>query len=265
MSTIASRRVAIATPYAPSSSSAFSRWSVFVLGVAFYAIGVAGLVWWILATAGIVPFTGGPLAIEGRGAAIAFNLGLIALFGVQHAIMARPAFKARWTKIVPAALERSIFTLLAGGLMALAMWLWQPMTEQVWLVEHGVARVALWSLSAFGFAYLFAATFAIDHFELFGLRQIWRNLRGDTTPSPAFQQRFMYRFDRHPIMSGVLIGVWFTPDMRLDHLVLALGLTTFVILGVAIEERDLVRLHGESYRKYRRDVGTLVPSLGLRK
>lgn len=244
---------------APPQASLLARWTIFALGVAFYAIGVTGLVWLIATTFGYHPLSA-PLRVESTGAAIALNLGLVAAFGIQHAIMARPAFKARWTRIVPAALERSIFTMLAGALMSLMMWGWQPLPEVLWSVEAPVLKTVMIVFQALGWAYLFAATFAIDHFELFGLKQVMRNLRGDDTPPPPLVQRFMYRFDRHPLMSGVLIGVWCTPLMTLGYLVLAIGLSTYIVLGVAIEERDLVRAHGEGYRAYRRNVGALVPS-----
>ena len=245
-------------------SSAAGRWTLFLLGVSFYGIGVFGLCWLIACCLGFVPFTGGPVSLDSTAAAVALNLGLVALFGVQHAVMARPAFKERWTKVVPPALERSIFTLLAGLLMALAMWLWQPLSGQVWSFDAPVAKGALWTLGALGWGYLFASTFAIDHFELFGLRQVFANLRGRSAAAPSFKRRLMYRFDRHPIMSGVLVGLWATPDMSVTRLVLALGFTCYVVVGVAIEERTLMQLHPASYSEYRREVGSIVPYVGRR-
>jgi len=245
----------------PSSASTLARCITLVYGVGAYTIGVAGLVYIILVTLGLVPFTGGPLSVGSTGAAIAVNLGLVALFGVQHAIMARPGFKRRWTQIIPAAAERSTFTMLAGALMVLAMWLWQPLETSLWSIETPALRWALLGGCAFGWCYLLAATFAIDHFELFGLKHVWRNLRGLETPEPSFKQRAMYRFDRHPIMSGVLLGLWCTPDMTLARLVLALGFSTYIVLGVALEERDLIKKHGATYVAYAKSVRTLVPRM----
>ncbi len=243
--------------------SAFSRRAVFAYGVGAYNVGVAGLVALILATLGILPFTGGPVAIDGQGWRIAFNLGLISLFGVQHAIMARPAFKRWWTQVIPAAAERSTFVALSGILMGAIVGLWQPLPEVIWSAENGALRNALLGGCAFGWAYLLAATFAIDHFELFGLKQVWRNLKGLRTPSPTFQARLMYRFDRHPIMTGVLIGLWSTPDLTLERLVLALGFTAYIVVGVAVEERDLRRLHGAHYHLYAKRVRTIIPFVGM--
>lgn len=244
--------------------SASLRLAVFAYGSVCYAVGVAGLCWLIAATFGLLPFTGGPLAVGSTGAAIAFDLGLVAAFGLQHLVMARPAFKARWRRVLPWATERPTFTMMAGLLMSAAMFLWQPLPSLVWSIETPTLQVAIRVVAALGWAYLFAATFAINHFELFGLQQVWQNLRGRTPQPIPFVQRLMYRFDRHPIMSGMLVGLWCTPVMRLDHLVLAAGLTVYIVLGVAVEERDLVAKHGESYRQYRRDVGSLVPRLGAR-
>ena len=252
---------ATARPIAPT---ALSRWTVFLLGVSFYAVGVFGLCWLIGCSLGVIPFTGGPLQTGSTAGAVAVNVALVALFGIQHAIMARPWFKARWTRIVPPALERSIFTLTAGALMALTMGLWQPMSASIWSVG-GAAGTGLLILGALGWAYLFVSTFALDHFELFGLRQVYAHLRGGQAQAPSFKRRLMYRFDRHPLMSGALIGLWACPVMTLDRLVLALALSSYVVIGVFIEERDLVRAHGETYRSYRREVGSLVPVVGWRR
>jgi protein-S-isoprenylcysteine O-methyltransferase Ste14 len=246
-------------------STLFSRVAILAYSVTCYALGVSGLVWLILATLDVVPFTGGPAALSSTGAAITFNLVFVALFGFQHAIMARPAFKERWRRILPQAAERATFTLMAGLLMALAMWVWQPLPSTIWAFESPVLVMGLRGLCALGWAWLLAATFAIDHFELFGLKQAWRNFRGVDQAKSPFVMRLMYRFDRHPIMTGALIGLWATPVMRLDHLVLALGMTAYVVIGVFIEERTLVALHGDNYREYRRKVGALVPFPGKRK
>lgn len=244
--------------------SAFARWTRFLLGVAFYAVGVTGLVWLILASFGVVPFMAGLVEIESTTGGILFNLGLVAVFGIQHAIMARPKFKEAWIKIVPASLERSIFTLGAGLTMSLMMFGFQPLPTMIWSVSNPIAEVALYAICGLGWAYLFTATFAINHFELFGLQQVWSQLRGKECASPPFVQRLMYRFDRHPIMTGALVGMWVTPHMTLGHLVLAAGMTAYVILGVTMEEKDLVAKHGEDYEGYRNSTRSIVPTLASR-
>ncbi|MEM6568940.1 MAG: isoprenylcysteine carboxylmethyltransferase family protein [Planctomycetota bacterium] len=243
------------------SSSALKRYAAFGYGLTCYAVGVSGLVAMILATLGILPFTGGPVQLASTPTKIAFNLGLVALFGIQHAIMARPAFKERWTRIIHPAIERSTFTGLAGAIMGTLIWLWQPMPAMVWSVDSEGIALALRGLCAFGWAYLLAATFAVDHFELFGVKQVWRNLRDLPTPPPNFKERLMYRFDRHPIMTGVAVGLWSTPSMTVGHLALALGFSAYIVLGVALEERDLRRHHGARYADYARRVKTIVPRL----
>lgn len=247
-----------------AGSSVFSRTVVFLIGLLFYLLGVGGLLWIIAACFGLYPYTGGPVVLTSMPLAIAFNLSLVAVFGIQHAIMARSHFKERWTEIIHPALERATFVMLSGVILGGMQYLWQPLPQAIWSVESEAARIFLWALQGFAWSYLLLATFAIDHFELFGVKQVWRNLYSKDTPSPPFVSRLMYRFDRHPIMTGVLIGVWATPSMQLDHLVLAIGSTAYVILGVMIEERDLIRLHGETYLDYRKSVGTIVPQIGSR-
>lgn len=242
-------------------SSGAGRVAVFAYGVLCYAIGVAGLCALIGVSLGLIPFTGGPLASSSTGAAIALNLSMVAVFGIQHAIMARPEFKARWTRIIPAAAERPTFTMLAGGLMATMMWLWQPLPATVWAIETPALQVAIRAISCLGWVYLLAATFAINHFELFGLQQVYLYLRGSEARPLPMVTRWMYHFDRHPIMSGFLVALWANPLMSLGHLVLAGGLTAYIVVGVAIEERDLVRSHGDAYREYREKVGSLVPRI----
>ena len=245
-------------------TTAFGRSATLLYGLGAYAVGMTGLFWLILTGLGLTPISGGPFAIASREAAIAFNLGMLALFGIQHAIMARPAFKARWTRVIPAAIERSTFVLITGLIVGGFLWLWQPMTETVWAVESPVLARAIRALCALGWVYMVGASFAINHFELFGLQQVWRHFRSVPDRDNRFVNRFMYRFDRHPIMTGMLVGLWATPVMRFDHLLLAGGLSAYMVIGVFIEERTLVSIHGQSYADYRRTVPALVPVPGRR-
>ena len=255
---------ATSTLASPESRSFAARAGIFAYGITCYLLGVSGLMALILACLGVLPFTGGVVELSSTGSAIAFNLAFILLFGVQHAIMARPAFKKRWTQIIPEPMERSTFVVLAGGIMGVAIWLWQPLDAVVWSVAPGTAAVAITILGALGWAYMFTASFAIDHFELFGLAQVWRAFRGQEKPQVDFKQRLHYAFDRHPLMTGILFGLWATPNMTLDRFILAAGFTVYIVIGVAIEERTLVQLHGDGYRSYRSQVGALVPLPGKR-
>lgn len=241
------------------------RLAVFTYGVAAYAIGVGALVALILIMLGVLPFMGGLVGRWGFGAGLGLDFLLLVAFALQHSVMARPIFKDRWTRIIPAAAERSTYVLATGLFLAPMLVLWQPMPAVVWSVEAPVLRWALIGVALAGWAYLLAASFAINHFELFGLQQVWQALRRrPVTPAP-FRERWMYRFDRHPIMSGILIGMWGTPTMTLDHLLFAAGSTVYVWIGVFFEERSLVRHLGPVYESYRERVGTIVPTFTRRR
>ena len=193
--------------------------------------------------------------------AVLINMGLLGVFAVQHTIMARPAFKRRWTRIIPAAAERSTFVAITCLILAAMFTWWSPLPDVVWHVE-GVGAVALWSLSAAGWALVLVSTFLIDHFELFGLKQVVSHARGVQHRPPVFVEHWLYRMVRHPLMLGFLIAFWATPHMTMGHLLFA-GVTTLYIalLGIVVEERDLVAEHGEAYLDYRRRVPKLLPRL----
>jgi protein-S-isoprenylcysteine O-methyltransferase Ste14 len=242
-----------------ADSSFLKRAAVLAYGIGSYAIGVAALVGWILSMLGVVSFTGGPLQLVGATAAI-FNLALMVGFGVQHSVMARPRFKEKWTKIIPSEVERSTFVLATGLVLGPVLLLWQPMPTTIWQVQSPMVSYALIGLALAGWAYLFLATFAINHFELFGLRQVYQCFRGEDVTAVPFRERMMYRFDRHPIMTGALMGMWITPHMQLDHLLFAVMATVYVVIGVYFEERSLRRLWGGTYDEYANRVGSIVPT-----
>ena len=246
------------TPHSPRSQ--IYRIAVFAYGVAAYAIGVAVLLAVILTMLGVLSFAG-LLGPRGLGAGLALDALLLVVFGLQHSVMARPSFKARWTRLIPAAAERSTYVLATGLVLAPMLALWQPMPHVVWSLEAPLLRWCVLGLAVGGWAYLFAASFAINHFELFGLQQVYQVLRGRPPAEAPFQERWMYRFDRHPIMTGILIGLWATPTMTLDHLLFAAGSTLYVWVGVFFEERSLQRQWGRDYEAYRERVGTIVPTL----
>ena len=196
-----------------------------------------------------------PLAI-----ALVINLLLLAIFAVQHSEMARPGFKRWWTKIVPERVERSTYVLAATAALALLLWQWQPIAEPVfWQVENrtGVAvlSVVFWA----GWGVLLVSTFLLNHFELFGLSQVFAPLLRRTAPTPEFKTPSLYRYVRHPIYLGFLLAFWATPTMTAGHLLFAAGSTGYILIGIWFEERDLVAQFGDRYRQYRRQVGMLLP------
>lgn len=239
------------------------RISIFVFGVlsyaAFfltfcYAMGFVGRV--------VVPKdinTGAPSPFW---EAVLINSLMLSAFVVQHTIMARPAFKAWFTRFVPKPMERSIFVLAASSILAITFWQWRPLPAVVWQVEEPIFASALAVLSWMGWGMVLLSSFLINHFDLFGLRQVWLQLvnRGYTTS--AFRLTSLYRFVRHPLMLGFLIAFWSTPVMTEGHLMFAILTTGYILMGIHFEERDLIREHGEAYRRYREAVPMLLPYRG---
>lgn len=199
---------------------------------------------------------------SGVAAAIAFNVALIALFGIQHSVMARRGFKEAWTRIVPAPVERSTYVLFASLALILMFAFWRPIPGEVWRVENMAGAAILWTLFVAGWLIVLLSTFLISHFELFGLTQAWLNLRSRAARAPQFRKPFFYKAVRHPLYSGFFIGFWGTPVMSYGHLLLALGMSAYMLIAIRYEERDLVALFGADYEEYRRTVGMLTPRMG---
>lgn len=237
-----------------------NRILTFVYGVLCYAIFFVTFLY----AAGFMGNFVVPKSIDGPpqvtlGLALLVNLALLGLFAVQHSVMARPAFKAWWTRIVPVAAERSTYVLFSSLALILLFWLWQPMGGVIWDVSSRAGQIICYSLFAFGWLLVLVTTFLINHFDLFGLRQVWYFLRGKTYQPLRFVTPGPYKMVRHPLYVGWLFAFWATPTMTVAHLVFALGTTAYILLAIRWEERDLADFHGEHYAAYRRSVPMLLP------
>ena len=233
---------------------------VFIVGVIIYAVFLLtnlyaiGFIGNFFVPKGIDDGVSSPFAI-----AMLIDLTLIAIFGLQHSLMARPVFKARWTRLIPQALERSVFVLSSSLALLLLFWQWRPIPGYVWDVQSGLVHVTLNALFWLGWFGVVLTTFLIDHFDLFGLRQVYLYLRGVEYTSVPFKKPALYNYIRHPMMLAFLIAFWATPQMSFGRLIFAVGMTAVILVGIAFEERDLLKAHGDAYDKYRRQVSMLIP------
>jgi protein-S-isoprenylcysteine O-methyltransferase Ste14 len=242
---MSARRIAVLA-YGAVAYATFLAISGYTIGFLANAVvpkgvddGATGPVWWALVVDG----------------------ALLSLFAVQHSVMARPWFKQRWTRVVAPSVERSTYVLATDLVLALALWQWRPIPQQVWSVHNGVGRAVLWALCAAGWAVALLSTIQIGHFDLFGIKQVLARAHGRLYTEPAFKAPLLYRLVRHPLMVGFLIAFWATPDMSVGRLVFVGAATAYILVGVKLEERDLRRQLGDAYERYLTEVPAFVPRL----
>lgn len=232
-------------------------------GVAAYAL-FFGTFLYLIAFVGDLPVV--PITIDNGPHSEVFvsaivNIGLIALFGIQHSVMARKDFKATWQRVVPPPIERSTYVLFSSMALWVMFYFWQPIPMIVWSIENEVIAAILWAIFGIGWGIVLLSTFLISHFELFGLKQVWKNLRGGGEVAPQFRKPFFYKLVRHPLYTGFLLAFWAIPVMTLGHVIFAVGMTIYVLIAISYEEKDLVGLFGREYQSYQEQVGMLIPKL----
>jgi protein-S-isoprenylcysteine O-methyltransferase Ste14 len=220
-------------------------------GTILYAIGFVGNY--------VVPKTIDSDAEVSLASAVLIDTGLLLLFALQHSIMARPGFKRWWTRVVPEHLERSTFVLLASLCLMLLMWQWQPIGGIVWSIENETVKTILLAIYLAGWLIVFASTFLINHFDLFGLRQVWLYARNKPYSHLPFRVPFLYRIVRHPLYLGFLIAFWSTPVMSLAHFFFAVLTTGYILTAIQLEEKDLQSVYGDKYRRYKKQVPMIIP------
>lgn len=242
----------------------FGRIGIFTYGVLCYAIFFATFLYAI----GFIGGFGVPVTIDGApavplGQALLIDTLLLGAFAVQHSVMARPAFKRWWTRIVPKAAERSTYVLFSSLLLIALFAHWEPIGGVVWSVRNPLAQGLLYGIYGLGWLTVLVATYLIDHFDLFGLRQVWLHLRGKAYTPPQFGTPWLYRYVRHPLYIGWFMVFWATPHMTAAHLLFAVATTVYILIAIRFEERDLLEMHPE-YAAYRRRVPMLIPRITRR-
>lgn len=220
-----------------------------------YAVGAGTLFWFFFAAHGMAPYSLSGVEADTVFQALTINAALVFLFAAQHTIMARKSFKQKWTQIIPAHLERATFVLAAGICIGLILWYWQPLSGTIWSIESEYVRFALLALAFAGVAYVLITSLVTNHFELFGIRQAWLYATGKPYTPLEFKRQWVYKYSRHPMMLGLLIVIWSTPDMSATRLILAVLLTVYLFIGIQFEENGLIQEFGDKYRQYQKEIG----------
>jgi methanethiol S-methyltransferase len=235
-----------------------------ILGFVYGVIAYVGFMAWMVYMIGFLGYFAVPKTVDSGpagpvGIAIFMDSLMILLFGIQHTIMARPAFKRWWTQFIPKALERSTFVFIADLIMWVTIWQWRPIEGLIWHVQNTVAANLLIAISLLGWVVAVLSSFMINHFELLGLQQVWHDLRGTEPKKITFKLRGFYKHVRHPLMLGFLVFFWATPYMTAGHLFFAALFTVYVLIGTRYEERDLMAYHPDEYGEYKKTVPALIP------
>jgi protein-S-isoprenylcysteine O-methyltransferase Ste14 len=238
-----------------------SKSMIFIYGIFAYTLALIVQVWFIfyIGEWGFMPTTINSYHPVPLMTALTINLGLVLLFALQHSLMARTLFKKYLTKIIPIAAERSTYVLFSGFALGLICLYWQPLDGFLWHVDNEIGRTLLTAGYLFGWAFSLFSTFIINHFELFGLQQIYLNFVNKPAPAIDFKEKLFYKFVRHPIQFGILIGIWITPSMSYSHLMLSITLSIYIFVGIWFEERDLTLELGNTYREYQQRVRMILP------
>lgn len=224
---------------------------VIFLGTFLYAMGFVGNL--------LVPKSIDQGIQGGTDNAWLINILLLSLFAVQHSVMARQGFKRWWTKIIPKSIERSTFVLLSSLVLILLFYYWRPIPEVVWSVENTALAFLLTALYFAGWFIVLLGTFLINHFNLFGLQQVYLNMKNREPEPPRFVKPLFYKVVRHPLMLGFIIAFWATPHMTIGHLLFAFATTGYILVAIQLEERDMIKFHGEDYRRYQQEVSQIIP------
>jgi protein-S-isoprenylcysteine O-methyltransferase Ste14 len=240
-----------------------ARWIAVIYGISTYAVFLGTILYAIGFASNLVV----PKSIDSGAAgplieSVLINTMLLGLFAVQHSVMARQGFKRWWTRFVPPSTERSTFVLFSSFALLLLYWQWRPIPEPIWTVQNPVIAIALEAISFFGWGLLFVSTFMLSHFELFGLSQVFARFFGLNLPATKFHAPLLYRLVRHPIYLGFLLAFWATPSMTMGHLLFAVATTGYILIGIQLEERDLIGIFGDQYRSYKQRVPMLLPLPG---
>ena len=247
-------------PVHAKTGSSLSRFMAFLYGLVAYAVFLVSFLYALGFVEGlVVPKTIDTGEVVPLTEALLVNTLLLGLFAVQHSVMARRQFKNWWTQYVPKSVERSTYVLISSLALALLCWQWRPLPTVLWQIDNPQIAMAVTGLSFIGFLIVLSSTFLINHFELFGLHQVANNLAGRTMPAPRFRTPLFYKLVRHPLYLGFIIAFWSAPTMTVGHLLFAAATTAYILIGIALEERDLIAMFGDEYRNYRARVSMLIP------